>query len=226
MALLRLLLLAAALAGCVNLTAEAPLFSVADQGAPPLAEGVWIAVSEECPQRYQRRTRGFPSDCAPLEISRLPDGSWQARMRVDLVTGLSPQERSDAGASPPLHFVLAPAVERDLADSFAPIYVAEIAPSPDEHDIRYAVLVPYGPMPATSMLMLEWISCTAALREGPIVGVSEIYKERVDENGMTHQDLSRCVASSQAAVREAARRVLIENLNTMLNRRFVRLGGA
>jgi hypothetical protein len=219
----RALLLAAALAGCANLTAEAPLFAVADQGAAPLLEGVWIAISGECPERYLRRARGFPEDCAPVEITRLPDGAWQARPRADLVAGLSREERGEAEA--PLRFVLAPAVERDLAGGFAPIYVAEITPSLDEPKIHYVLLVPHGAMPATTMLGPEVIGCGAALREGPIAGVSETYEERIDENGVTGRSLTGCVASSQAAVREAARRALIENLHAMLERRYVRLGG-
>jgi hypothetical protein len=227
MRLLRTILLAAALAGCAQLSAEAPLFAVADQvGPPPLSEGVWIAIGEECGEHNARRSGRFPKDCAPIEISRLPDGAWSARYRVDLATGLTREERAEAEAQAArvMHLFIVPAVERRTPEAHAPLYVAEITSSAPEDKVAYAVLAPLGDLPATSMLVIPGIDCADALRDGPIDGVTEQYTERVDETGVTHQDLSGCLAASQAAVRQAARRALIENLATLPEQRYVYVG--
>jgi hypothetical protein len=69
--------LALALSGCAPLTAATPQFSPADQvGPPPLAEGVWIFVSEACPERYVRHRGRLPSKCLPSKLSRTSDGGW------------------------------------------------------------------------------------------------------------------------------------------------------
>ena len=76
------------------------------------------------------------------------------------------------------------------------------------------------------MLVIAGIDCADALRDGPIDGVTEQYIERVDETGVTRQDLSGCLASTQAAVRQAARQALIEEFDVapaMLDRDLARL---
>jgi hypothetical protein len=238
------LLLAAALAGCAELTAEAPLFSPADQvGPPPLTEGVWIAVHEECPAHYARRRSGrFHAECTPIEIRRQEDGAWVAHLRVDLVFGLTAQQRADAEEYDPVRVIIAPAVERPPADGYSPLYVAELSPTEQDDDIGYAVIAPIGAMPATSMLLVGSIGCVDILRDGPIDGITAQYapvegRAGVGEPGVGQGPggapesgpgdavgqpmLSGCVASSQAAVREAARRAVIENLDEMLERRYV-----
>lgn len=227
MAILRALLLAVALAGCAQLTAEVPLFSPADQiGPPPLSEGVWITIGEDCPERNAHRRGRFPKACAPLEIGRLPDGAWSARYRVDLAYGLTREERAEAEteAARTMHFIVVSAVERRDPDAYAPLYVAEIEPRAPDDKVGYAVIAPLGAMPATSMLVLGGIGCADALRDGPIEGVAEHYTDRVDEAGVTQHELSSCVASSQASVREAARRSLIENIATVWEQRYVYVG--
>lgn len=221
------LALAAAMGACANLTAEAPLFAVADQVGPaPLAEGVWIALGEDCPERNLSRTRRFPQQCSPIEIDRLPDGAWRVRYRVDLAIGLTREERAraEADAARIMRLIIVPAVERQSMDAYAPLYVAESAPQSVEDRVSYFVFVPQGTLPAESMLVLSGIGCADALREGPIAGVSAQYTERVDETGAMHQELSGCVASSQAAVREAARRAVIENLATLFDARYAHVG--
>lgn len=227
MIVLRALLLAVALAGCVQLTAEAPLFSPADQiGPPPLTEGVWITIGEDCPERNARRSGRFPKACTPIELSRLPDGAWSARHRVDLASGLTRQERAEAEleAARTMYLVIVPGVERRSPDAYVPVYVAEIAPSAPDDKVNYAIIAPIGAMPATSMLVLAGIGCADALRDGPIEGVTEQYTDRVDESGVAHHELSSCVASSQASVREAARRVLVEHIATLQEQRYVYVG--
>jgi hypothetical protein len=234
-------LLAAALGACAQLTADAPLFSVADQiGLPPLTEGIWITVGEQCPAYYARRRSGrFRRECSPVEIRREQDGAWMGRFRADLVFDMSPAERAEAAAEQgPMRMIIAPAVERPLADGYAPIYVAEIDP-PDEGDrigyISYAVIAPIGAMPATSMLVIGAIGCDDILRDGPIDGVTVSYStteppaDEAPESAVPPQEVradsepvvSGCSASTQAAVREAARRAVIESIEEMTQVRFV-----
>lgn len=225
MTFFRTILLVAALAGCAQLSAEAPLFSPADQVGPaPLSEGVWIAIGEECGERNARRGGRFPKECAPIEISRLPDGAWSARYRIDLASGLTREERAEAEAARVMHLVIVPAVQRRTPEAYSPLYLAEITSSAPEDKVAYAVLAPLGDLPATAMLVIAGIDCADALRDGPIDGVTEQYIERVDETGVTRQDLSGCLASTQAAVRQAARRALIENLATLAEQRYVYVG--
>lgn len=216
---------AAALGACANLSAEAPLFSATDQiGPAPLMEGVWIALGENCPERNLSRRR-FPQQCSPIEIDRLPDGAWRVRYRIDLAAGLTREERAraEADAARIMRLIIVPAVERQSGDAYAPLYVAESAPQSAEDSVSYFVIVPQGTLPAESIFVLTGIGCAAALREGPIAGVAEQYTERVDELGVAHQDLTGCIASTQAGVREAARRAVIENLATLFDTRYARV---
>jgi hypothetical protein len=223
---LRSLILVAALGGCSMLTAEAPLFSPADpNGPPPLTEGVWIIVGEECPEVYARRRVGrFPEGCTPMELRRSHWGAWQATVRGDLIFNLSDsaraelQEQAEAG---PLTIVLAPAVENIAPDVYAPVYVAEISPRLPDEAITYAVVAPIGPMPATSALLVPGVFCSSILRQGPIEGIEQRYVTRIDDSGVERQEPQGCVAATQAAVREAARRAVIENLDEMMQRRLV-----
>lgn len=217
-------LLVLALSACAQLTAEQPLFSVADQGPPPLTEGIWIGVGEGCPER-RIRARRFPEDCAPLDIRRTDDGAWRVVFRADLVSDFTASERAQAEqnvGNGPYRLVLAPAVERDVGDGYAPVYVGELTMLRAEGaSVSYAVVAPTGVMPATEMRLLASIGCNAILRDGPVEGVSPRYETRTDSQGQDHQELVGCIASSQAAVREAARRAVLESLYEMMERRFV-----
>jgi hypothetical protein len=219
------IVLAAVLAACANLTAEAPLFSPSDQaGPPPLTEGVWIAIGEGCAERNLRQRR-FPSECSPLDIRQQDDGAWRVAVRVDLVSDFTARERAEAEAEPangPYRVILAPAVERPIVDAYAPLYVGEITRQGGEDlSVGYAIVAPIGPMPATQMRMLATLSCATILRDGPIEGIAPSYETRTDGEGVQYQDLSGCTASNQAAVREAARRAVIEDLDQLTERRLV-----
>jgi hypothetical protein len=223
------LLLTLLLGACAELVAERPLFTVADQGLPPLQEGVWIALGEDCPEHNIRRRR-FPEECAPLDIRRDDDGAWRVQLRADLVSGLSATERTEAETNPangPYRVIFAPAVERVLGDSFGPLYLAELhALSSEDASVSYAVIAPVGTMPAEQMLLGVPIGCADILRDGPIEGITPRYTTRIDEqSGEEHQELDDCVASSQSAVREAARRAVVENLAELTGRHFVRVRG-
>lgn len=75
-------------------------------------------------------------------------------------------------------------------------------------------------MPAEAFYLIASIGCADILRDGTIAGITPEYRTRTDETGQ-HQELSGCVASTQAAVREAARRAVLENITAMTERRYV-----
>ena len=191
------------LGGCGALTAEAPLFNPGDLAGPaPLVEGVWIEVNERCPEQNVHRNGRLPQDCHLVELRREADGSWT----------FNPQESSGSDdSSQKLRFVVAPATERNPDNSYVPLYLAEYEETHDTNEtkVRYAVIIPVGTLPAEEMYLVPQIGCAEILRDGPIEGITETH----DENG----DSTGCIATSQAAVREAARRSLIENLGELLD---------
>lgn len=218
------IVLAAALGACAQLTAEAPLFAPNLNQPPVLTEGIWIGIGEECADRNLRQRR-FPKECAPLDIRLQPDGAWVVRLRDDLMSNLTTQERADAVADRslgPYRIVLAPAVERDVADGYAPLYVAEFTRNdPEDPSVAYMAIVPIGAMPASEIRMTVSLSCSSILRDGPIEGIVPNYETRPGTDGETYQNLTGCTASSPAAVREAVRRTLIENFADFTQQRFV-----
>ena len=204
-----LTLMAAALIGCAPLTAEVPLFSPSDQiGPPPLSEGFWIAVSDECPVGLAHRRVRLPRVCTPGELRRLPDGAWLLRSHIRAHDGQPAQEIT-------LRMVIAPATEHPNPQAFSPLYLAEYAPLNETgpQTSRYAAIAPIGALPATEILVVGEIDCTDALRDGPIEAVGEVR----DDKGA----LVRCIANNRAAVREAVRRAVIENLNHLDQTRLV-----
>lgn len=216
--------LALALAACAELRADQPLFSPADQGEPPLTEGVWIAVSDDCPQRHARSRGRFPSACVPVEIRRAEDGAWRAVFRLDLVYGLTARERAEAADDVgPYRVVVVPAVERQVpAGSYAPLYVGEIQREvADTTEVGYIVMAPIGAMPATAFTLAGPITCETILRDGPIEGLVADYVEETTPDGEVRRTLGACTPITQAAVREAARRTAIENIGAMTQERYV-----
>lgn len=218
-------ILAIGLAGCAALSAERPIFPHADGGAPPIVEGVWISIRDECPEHNLRRRR-FPAECGPIELRRQPDGAWRVALRVDLISNFSAQDRADEADNPnngPFRVVLAPAVERSVAPgNYAPLYVAEVVSIERETPtIGYAVLAPIGVAPATAMRLNPMIGCATILYDGPIEGITPHYESRNDAEGQPHRELVGCTASTQAAVREAARRSVIEDSNFFSASRYV-----
>lgn len=218
------LFLVMVLGACAELGAEQPLFSAVDQGPAPLREGVWIGVGEGCAEHNIRRRR-FPAECGPLDIRREPDGAWQFSLRIDLISGLSARERADEAEKEqngPYRLILAPAVERALDGAYAPLYVAELGLRDDGlSSVSYAAVAPIGTLPASEMRIVALIGCDTILRDGPIDGVTVQYETRTDAEGRPYQEISGCDASHQAAVREAVRRAVIEDLDTIVSRRYV-----
>jgi hypothetical protein len=185
------------LGACAPLTAEAPLFSLADQvGPPPLSVGVWRQGGEGCAHEGGTAMEA----CARIELSRTGDGAWLYVMR-------SP-EADEVQEQLSWRVIVAPALESDRAEYYAPLYVAEYVSLDEPGRPLYAVVAPVGAMPAREVRMLAMIDCDDALREGPIPGVSEVQGEEAFDRV--------CVARSRTAVREAARRALIENLSLVL----------
>jgi hypothetical protein len=203
------LMAAAALAGCASLTAEAPLFTPADQiGPAPLMEGVWIQTSEKCPARNARRRGRLPAACVPAELRRVPDGAWVLRVQdhVDL-------DPEDTGDGPPRAYrlIIAPATENRTPETYSPLYLVEYQPLEAAEPVKpaYAVVVPVSEMPAREFRVIGVVSCVAILRDGSIEGVAVTRDER--------GEITSCVASQQRAVREAARRQTIESLGSLLS---------
>jgi hypothetical protein len=196
----RALCLAAALSlgACAPLTAQAPLFSLSDQALPPpLREGVWMQTDPACSAESAQRGQ---DGCTRIEVARGVDGGWLYTMRSTDENGVTEENA--------WRFVIASAVETERGEEYAPLYVAEYVSLEDPDQPFYAVVAPVGLMPAGEVRMVAMIDCDDALREGPIAGVRE---ERGEE------DFERlCIAASRGAVREAARRALIENLSVLL----------
>lgn len=201
---------ALALAACTPLTSEHPLFSHADEVGPsPLSEGLWVGIDENCTREMAARAPP-PESCDQFTLRHTASG-WR----------LSAQDKDDNGAVRTLEFpiVVVPAVPTEHADAYAPLYIVEVgqrdadpkSDAPPDQRI-YAVVAPIGVLPAQELFVTE-IDCAAILREGPIDGVSE----RRGADGA----LSGCVAANQAAVREAARRTVIENLSGIDHNRMV-----
>ena len=201
------ILAAAALAACTPMTANAPLFSPADQiGPPPLAEGIWVAIDDDCPRTTATRHGRLPRACEPIEMRRAPDGAW-------LVHGSS-KDQDGQQQELDIRFILAPATERPTPDAYSPLYVAEyVDPESAPAGPRYAAIAPIGTLPAHEIFMLANIDCAQILRDGPIAGLTETHNEQ--------GALTGCVAASQAVVREAARRALIQGLGEIDQQRLV-----
>jgi hypothetical protein len=203
------LVAAAFLTGCAALTANAPLFTPADQVGPaPLNEGIWIQINEKCTERNAQRRGRLPAECFPAELRRDAEGAWifsfQDHVRSNPEVDL-PEETPRSW-----RLIIAPATERQPADSFVPLYLAEYVPVDvvENNAPHYAIIVPVGTLPAQEMYLVPQIGCTEILRDGPIEGIAAT---RNDTGTITS-----CIASEQAAVREAARRATIENLSELL----------
>ncbi|WP_395647397.1 hypothetical protein [Terricaulis sp.] len=209
-------LVAAALAalvvsGCASLTAPAPLFTTADQiGPTALSEGVWIGVDEDCPARAAARRSGrFQRGCDVFEIRRTEDGAWTLTGRTDLMSAPPNQDATNEAVV----FVLAPVSEHPSPDAYAAYYLAEVRQ--EDGSTIFVGVVPIGTMPATSFTTVS-IDCGAILRDGPIDGVAVTY--RSDDTGAATETIQACAASNPAAVREAARRALVEGAGALIER--------
>lgn len=203
------LLLTLALAACGTLSAKAPLFATADQIEPaPIQEGVWIRIGEACPAAMLAAAT-YSSDCMPVEIRRTGDGAWLLTPRDDLQRDRAPnEERSRAS-----RMILAPLAD----DRGQPLFLAELRPAQPEadDDMSYAIIAPRDTAPASRFSTLLAIDCDAVVNEGgPIDGLVVTYAQQSDEvkaarvkkTPQPKPYISSCVALTQEAVREAARR--------------------
>jgi hypothetical protein len=216
---------ACALSACAELRADKPLFTVADQVGPqPLAEGVWIAVNDDCPEKNAKRGR-VPYDCWPIEITRQADGSWLARTREDLVIRSTiPRDREKSGVDRAA-FVLVPAAESSSTTALAPLYLVELRDA-EKGGATYAAIAPIGDAPAEAALILPAVWCNDALRDGPIDGVVSQESTPRAAGGPLREPTGRiesCKATSRAGAREAVRRAVIQSIPDLPSYRLVRL---
>lgn len=146
---------------------------------------------------------------------------WSTRLRVDLIANLTAEERAEAQSnSGPFEMLIIPAVEYANADAYAPLYIGELRNARAADSVGYIIIAPLGAMPATSALVSS-IGCDDILREGPIDGVTPHYGEPPTGDDGGQSPLSGCTASTQAAVHIAARRAMIEDLDTLVGSRYV-----
>jgi hypothetical protein len=201
---------ALALGACTPLTSEHPVFSHADETGPsPLTEGVWVALEDNCTREMATATP-IAATCDPLTLRRTADG-WQ----------LNGQEKGDNDVvrTVEIPIIIVPAVRTTNADAYAPLYIVQLSTrDANSHSNApagervYGVIAPTSTMPATEMFFTD-IDCAAVLREGPIDGVAEHH----NADGV----LDGCTTTSPAAVREAARRAMIESLGNIDRERLI-----
>ena len=199
-----------ALGACTPLSANHPLFAVADQTGPaPLTEGVWVAINSRC-TRELAATTPLPDDCEPVRLHRNGDGSWQLSA-AKIENGVEQRDE--------MRLIIVPAVATANAEAYAPLYLVEVsAREADEHssapaDARvYGAFAPIGGLPAREAFFVD-VECDAVLREGPLDGVVSVR----DANG----GLTSCTAENKGAVREAVRRAVIEELSNVDEARIV-----
>ena len=174
------------LGGCfVPLTADAPLFSTADQvGPPPVREGVWIIDSSECDADWVDRARASgraPPGCPFYELRHRRDGAWLLRVHDDEMGVFESR------------LIMAPVTGAGSADS-PTFYIFEAAIQgrrwpPDERPVEYVIAAPIGTRPAREMAWLLFLC--------PDKAISGIKR-----------GARSCIANHPAAVREAARHEL------------------
>jgi hypothetical protein len=187
-------LAASALSACAMLTAEAPLFAVADQDpAFAFAEGLWAAKEPDCNVDPARSHPERESCLSWARIARAPDGAWA----VTLV----------GEKDGPLRLIVAAAAPRG-SHPRAPLYVAETV-NQKNGEIGYGALVPRGETEGpVKRLAVAGVSCDVT--SGDYGEIDAITLTRDKDNKIV-----KCVATSQGAVREATRRTVIATLATI-----------
>lgn len=183
-------LAAGLLSSCSMLSADAPLFTVADQDpAFVLAEGLWVAKEADCAVDPAKSKPEQDTCLDWARITRATDGAWIV---------------SSAGEThdEPMHIVIAAAAPRG-SHTLAPLYVAESV-NEKSGEIGYGALVPRGDTSdGVRRLAIAGVSCDVVDDEEPIAGIT------VTRDGRN----VRCIATTKTAVREATRRVVIASLN-------------
>jgi hypothetical protein len=181
-----------ALAACSPLTAEAPLFSPADQDAAlVIAQGLWVGRDADCKVNpaHSRPERKSCLDWA--RITREADGRW-------LLTFVPDDEDG------PMRVVLAPASARG-SRTIAPLYIAE-GVNTKTGAIAYAGFVARGERDvdgAVRRFAIAPVTCDIVESAGGVTGVAMV---REDDR------IVRCVAASQEAAKEATRLAAIDAL--------------
>jgi len=208
-------IVALALGACTPLTSPHPLFELADQTGPaPLAEGVWVGLNHEC-TREMANTSPLPQGCEGATLRRASDGAWT----------LSGPGKDHEGRpqTENLRLIIVAAVARARGDAYAPLYIVELDPSqadphagPASQRRIYGVIAPIAGAPATEAFFLS-IDCEAILREGPIAGIT------AERDGAGN--LTGCTTQSAEAVRQAARRALIEGISNIDQSRLLFVHG-
>ncbi len=198
----------ALVSACAPLTADRPLFTLADQTGPaPFEAGQWLQTTEGCAAEASDDARR--DDCVWIDLARSADGAWLYRAR-----SIGPDGPEEAA----WRVLVIPAVETNRGGEDAPLYVAEYVSLDEPGPPLYAVIAPVGPLPASEVRMVTMIDCDDALREGPIPGVREVQGQETFDRV--------CIADDLGAIREAARRAVIENLSVLFTdgqARFVRM---
>lgn len=197
---MRSMMVAAAvlLSGCAVLTAPAPLFTPGDQDASfRLEEGLWAFRRDDCRADPARSAPARKSCLDWARIRRLDDGGWIAE----------PASPDDAGDAP-VRFGVYPATVA-AQGAVAPVYVAE-GRSEKDPGPSYAAIIPRatgaadrdGGAGAVRRVVLIALDCSAITRDGPIPDIIVETKEG---------RVSGCVAKTKDAVREAARRAVVQD---------------
>ena len=191
-----LALAVALLASACVLTAEQPLFSLADADpAFVLREGLWVVADPACKADPDRSKPGDKTCLDWILIKRAPDGRWQL-----------------GDAATPADFTLGVFVE--LPDAARPgLRVAEVVDH-DGTEPSYAVMWPMAEASGRiTRLGYRAVSCSD-LADPPVEDVTITRSEDGSING--------CVARSRAGVFSAARRADAAGSEDIAEMAFVR----
>lgn len=195
-------LAALSLSACTMLSAEAPLFSAADQAAefaPP--EGLWaIRDNPDCKVK-PARSRPERDTCLDwYRVKRAEDGTW----RVTSLSNDDPEE---------MRVVVVRASPGRHDEPLASLYVGEFVNAAGD-DISYFVLVPRGGAEQPlSRIAAAGVECFVTHGEwGEVPG---IVLRREDDK------VVGCTAQTKDGVREAARRAAIAALPTLSDQELV-----
>ncbi|HVZ99566.1 MAG TPA: hypothetical protein VG841_04550 [Caulobacterales bacterium] len=215
------------LGGCSGLTAPKPLFGAADQGEPPIVEGMWTAraASGEQAPLCDDAARIEMRPCYQVAIRREKTGLWRYHS-VERESGgkLSETEQQ---------FALVP-INADAPSA----YLLEIRDRSPGTNVVYSAIVPVGARPAREIIVIAYLDCEAVLGAGPVAGIVETHAaaSALDESNETprkawlrnasqpEQTLARhrsCEATTQGGAREAARRVVSRLVDNPENMRLV-----
>lgn len=187
--------LAALASACSPLTAEAPLFSPADQdGQFTLAQGWWVGADPDC-KVNPARSRPERKTCLEwARIVREADGRW--------LLSMAPGEGDDDDG--PLRVVLVPAVVSRVGP--APLYLAE-ATNTKTGVIMFGGVIARGargPDNTVRRFALAPVTCDVVEATGGVPGVELV---RNEEGRVTS-----CIARTKDGALETTRRAALDAL--------------